>query len=263
MTWFLLLPLLCLPLGYWLMIMMMHRSPVHQATVIMEDHAPAGLTPLTAGVLLDGRLKPRHLLAAVVDLAQRGGLAISEVDGAMRLAVGRAQASKSTDLLLRRILFDGADSVSLGEAGERLLDSRHALTAHSETMLLERDLVRQQDWGATALFGFGIFLTLGVILLIFIRFGFLAGLGVGLPLLVLAQFAQVAATWRLPPTVAGLDVIGHLEGYRRRLMDAASGAVVLTGGSEPHLPFALALDVALPLSEEMTARQKLFEQLWP
>jgi hypothetical protein len=262
MNLLLLLPLLLVPLGYWLVVMAISHHPVAEAAVVVEKRPPSGFTPLTASVLLDGRLKPRHLQAAVLDLHQRGGLAMREDEDGVTLLARRPEVTRPDDRLLARVVFDGSASVTAAEAGGRLHEARHALAALCEETLSRCGLVRDGNWRVILQLAFGLALTAAVIALVHVRFGFLTGLAVGFPLLVMAQFAYMAATCHLPLTATGHDTLGHLEGYRRHLLAVADGRAELDGSLDEHLSYAVAFEINLPLPDAAEATRRLLDSLW-
>lgn len=262
MNLILLLPLLLVPLGYWLVVMYVSRHPVSEAAVVIEKRPPSGFTPLTAAVLRDGRLKPRHLQAAVFDLHQRGGVMTHETEDGVMLVAHHPEVSRPDDRLLARVIFDGAASVTAAEAGARLHDARHALTALSEETLSRCGLVRNRNWGVFAQLAVGLALSVSVVALVGTRFGFLMTVAVGLPLLVMAQFAYLAATCHLPLTEKGHDLLGHLEGYRRHLLSVAYENASLEGALDEHLPYAVAFEINLPSSDATEAARRQLDALW-
>lgn len=261
MEWLILLPLLALPLGYWLLVIAaMRRPPLDDIAVGTRFRPPAGLDPLAAGLLLDSRLKPRFLAAALVDLQLRGIVSFTAGDDGRfnGLCLDRpVEQLSEADKIMVQAVFEDGQHVSLATAGDNALAARHALAALSEEQLQARGFLRRRDWRAAVVFVAGLAGTVAATVFLIGRVGILAGLGFGAPAVLLMQLAYVATSWRLPLTSAGERLVVELEGYRRYLAAVEDGRREWNekeaGRLDEHAPYGLIFGLALEWSDRLQA----------
>ena len=216
--------------------------------------APAGLLPGEAGVVIDGREDPHDVVAAVVDLAARGFLSLERIDGPgggdVLVSVPRPwlhdRAIRPFEAVLLAHVFSGPGVLSVPLS--TLRGRGYAPTSVKDT--LSSDLEARGYFAAAprAVRRLG----RGAALVVLAVWGQLAlNSGAGLSTYA-AGVVSAVAVWVLGAVIAvnGLTAAGRrarhqLRGFRTFLRRVEKDRLEQCpwGTLEPHLPWAIALEV--------------------
>jgi hypothetical protein len=210
---------------------------------------PATLRPAEAGVVIDGRVDPRDLVAGVVDLAVRGYLKLDAIERDVLVSVQRPWLHDKDirtfeTVLLAHVFTDGAHQVRLSELrargyphssiSEAISDDLHELGLFAAAPLAVRRVGRglaiavvavwvQLSWNAGASVS-----------------TYVGGAVTGATLWCLA--GVLAAGWL---TAEGSRARQQLRGFREYLSRVERGRLeqLGPGALDEHLPWAVALGV--------------------
>lgn len=211
------IPLFLLPVGYfvWLRVIF-SRPPVTGRAVVPEYDPPADVSPIEAALLLDGTLKPRALAAAIVGLYMKGAVDVADRGGAVAaLRRGNERAPLLPhERTVVAALFGADQEVSAHDAGARVA----AVTKEIENAVLaelrRKGFLAERSPSSAILFFSAAMAALMVSLSLLPAFGVRGSVGVFCALVLMAQFAYIAATWRPRLTGRGKEATLHLMGFR-------------------------------------------------
>lgn len=219
MTWALVfsLPLFLLPVGYFVWLRVMYaRPPVTGRAVVPEYDPPADVSPIEAAILLDGTLKPRALAAAIVGLYLKGALDVAD-RGDKVVAIRRGSVAAPLlphERTVIAALFGADQEVSAAEAGARVdvvaKEIEHAVLAD----LRRKGFLAERSPSAAILFLSAAMSALMIALSVLPAFGIQVSLSVFCALVLMAQFAYIAATWRPRLTGRGKEATLRLMGFK-------------------------------------------------
>ncbi|MEJ2150043.1 MAG: DUF2207 domain-containing protein, partial [Chloroflexota bacterium] len=114
---------------------------------------PSDLPPGLAGALVSEAILPRHILATLFDLAERGALRISEQEDGSYLferAEGTGGDLRDFERFLLDKLFDSDEPVSSNELGEKLKPYTERLAARMRAELAALALIDEKRTGPPA-----------------------------------------------------------------------------------------------------------------
>ncbi len=211
------IPLFLLPVGYfvWLRVIF-SRPPVTGRAVMPEYDPPADVSPIEAALLLDGTLKPRALAASIVGLYLKGALDVADRGGAV-VALRRGPAAAPLlphERTVLAALFGADQEISAKDAGARVdlvaREIEHAVLAD----LRRKGFLAERSPSAAILFLSAALAALMISLSILPAFGIRVSVSVFCALVLLAQLAYVAATWRPRLTGRGKEATLKLMGFK-------------------------------------------------
>lgn len=246
------IPLFLLPVGYFVWLYVMYRRPpVTDAAVVTQFDPPADVAPIEAALLLDGTLKPRALAACIVGLAQKGALEVGEEDGKVTsFRRGRTDAALAAHekAILAALLMGGAEATAK-DAAEHV----HAVVKQIEHAVLadlrRKGFLAERSLSAPILFVSAAMSALMISLASLPLFGIQGATGVFASLVLMAQFAYVAATWRPRLTGRGKDAARHLMGFRDWLTQVEGDYIVWLEKEHKRLneyaPYAIVFGISL------------------
>jgi uncharacterized membrane protein YgcG len=247
-NWFVLLPFALL-LGAFLLWWRRGRDALGERTVIPEWRPPDGLRAAEVGVVIDDRLDPRDLTAAIVDLAVRGAVRIvEEEDGGFRLrrrgGAGEPAGLEPFERDLLEALFGGrGDEVRLKDLERKFYAAIPGLRRRVlDDLVAKGHFPRAPDvvaarWAGLAALALGALAVLGGMARWHVLY-WVALAVCAVPLLVLAA--------RMPRrTRKGLDALARIRGMEAYLETAERERMkeMPLSHFEALLPYAVALDL--------------------
>lgn len=246
------IPLFLLPVSYFVWLYVMYRRPpVHDVAVVTQFDPPADVAPIEAALLLDGALKPRALAACIVGLAQRGALDVGEEGGAVTaFRRGRTDGPLlAHEKAILAALLGGGNEATAKEAAERM----HAVVKEVEHAVLadlrRKGFLAERSLSAPILFVSAAMSAVMIALASLPLFGIQAATGIFASLVLMAQFAYVAATWRPRLTGRGKEATLKLMGFRDWLTQVEGDYIVWLEKEHKRLndyaPYAIVFGISL------------------
>ncbi len=215
------------------------------------DEVPAGL----AGTLLGGRASHRDVIAALVDLARRGYLAIEPIGSVGPLPAGdwRLLALRGPDPSLRPYeltvlygLFAGRGAVRVSDLRYRFGDTAGRVRRQVYAEVVDRGWYRRRPDRAR-----GWCVALGVACLGLAVLAMLGGVGragiVGVGIMVTGAALLAGALMAPAPTPAGVALRARMEAFRRYVRSADPSGLAperRPGVFARYLPYAVAFGAA-------------------
>lgn len=254
MSWTILfaIPLFLLPVGYFIWLRVLYsRPPVPGVAVVAEYDPPADVSPIEAAFLLDGTLKPRALAAEILGLTLKGALDVIESGGAV-VELRRRQAAvplADHETIVLASLFGEGNSVTPKEAAGRVEEVAKAIEHAVVAELRRKGFLAERSLSAVILFFSAAMSALMISLALIPAFGFRGALAVLASLVLMAQFAYVAATWRPRLTARGREATLHLMGFKVWFTQVEADNVAWLEKEERRLtaysPYAVVLGASL------------------
>lgn len=262
--WLVLVPIVALPLAYFFWIFTLYtRPPVVGASVVTHFEPPADVSPAEAAFLLDGTIKPRAVVALLVDLHLDGRLRIEERDGAISgYRRHNDGAMRPEETIAMSILFQGDQEVGAAEAAARFAAYMKILEDEIRDGLRQRGYLASFPMPPIILFIAAVGASLILYLSVIVRIGFIAAAAAFVVTVLMLQFAYVAATWRPALTPKGKAALLHLLGFKVWLMQVESDSIVwqerVEGRTHELTPYAIAFGAPMAWATKL---QKLTAEL--
>src|SRR5579864_1333926 len=195
------------------------ESPFQHEPVVVEFGPPQNMRPAQLGLILDEKADTKDVTATIVDLAVRGHLTISEVQGARDWLLTWKAAPVDDVLPYEKILLDGLfagrQQVKLSELKGTCLPTLR----YSETQVLQDAMNRRlfqirPDWVRGALVGVGILVIIAGCILAYLL-GVTIGWGLPGAAIAITGAVLIAVHGLMSVrTAAGRDLMQHTLGFR-------------------------------------------------
>lgn len=211
------IPLFLLPVGYFVWLYVLYSRPAASGRAIAPEYDPPDdLAPIEAAVLLDGTLKPRSLAAAIIGLHMRGEVDIAEAGGAVE-ALRRGAASGPLaphETLIMAALFAEGPLTDAKSASERMAMVAKTVERRVIDGLRAKGFLAERSLSAPILFVSAVMSALMISLSLLPFYPLRLSVGVFCALVLMAQFAYIAATWRPRLSARGKEAVFKLMGFR-------------------------------------------------
>jgi hypothetical protein len=257
-------PLVLLPLAYFAWVFVMYRRPpVTGVTHVVQYEPPKGLRPAEAALLLDTVLKPRALAATLVDLHLRGALTIVVGHNGHITEFHRGRSGAELDDFERTLvdaILGGEDAVAAKTAGERAAAVARKTEHLAKQALHIKGMYAYGLWHEELIFGaivagaatlFAAMLPIAPLELT---------IGVPASIVLIAQLAYIATTWRPPLSKTGSEAVAHLLGYREFIRqvegDNLRWAEKTEGRMDTLTPYAIVFDASLTWATKLQSLTK-------
>jgi hypothetical protein len=197
-----------------------HAAPLfRREPVVVEFEAPQKLRPAQLGLILDELADTKDVTATIVDLAVRGNLTISEVQGEKDWLFTKKDADTTALVPYEKTildgLFDSRTQVRLSELKYKFHDTLRRAEgevisdAMSRRFFTSRPDVARTGWGCAGLAG----IVVGCLLTYWWGANFGWGFA-GLAVLVVSMVAFTISRFMPQRTAAGREAMQHALGFR-------------------------------------------------